>query len=116
MKIGFIGLGNLGRAICSRLSSLGDELIVYNRNKDKIKDSLQHRSSAQEVLSPQSQESGLSQPLTAGAPDQNDSPSDRSYVQLDARLIDQNAHPPRLTYIDDAIKEIADSISKNGRQ
>ena len=38
MKIGFIGLGNLGRAICSRLSSLGDELIVYNRNKDKIKD------------------------------------------------------------------------------
>ena len=38
MKIGFIGLGNLGTAICSRLSSLGDELIVYNRNKDKIKD------------------------------------------------------------------------------
>ena len=38
MKIGFIGLGNLGRAICTRLSSLGDELIVYNRNKDKIKD------------------------------------------------------------------------------
>ena len=37
MKIGFIGLGNLGTAICSRLSSLGDELIVYNRNKDKIK-------------------------------------------------------------------------------
>ena len=36
MKIGFIGLGNLGRAICTRLSSLGDELIVYNRNKDKI--------------------------------------------------------------------------------
>ena len=38
MKIGFIGLGNLGQAICTRLSSLGDELIVYNRNKDKIKD------------------------------------------------------------------------------
>ena len=38
MKIGFIGLGNLGTAICSRLSSLGDELIVYNRNKEKIKD------------------------------------------------------------------------------
>ncbi|PUE64297.1 NAD(P)-dependent oxidoreductase [Arcobacter caeni] len=38
MKIGFIGLGNLGRAICTRLASLGDELIVYNRNKEKIKD------------------------------------------------------------------------------
>lgn len=38
MKIGFIGLGNLGRAICSRLSSLGDELVIYNRNKEKIKD------------------------------------------------------------------------------
>ena len=73
-------------------------------------------SSAQEVVSQQSQESGLSQPLTAGAPAQNDSPSDRSYLQLDARLIDQNAHPPRLTYIDDAIKEIADSISKNGQR
>ena len=33
MKIGFIGLGNLGQAICTRLASLGDELIVYNRNK-----------------------------------------------------------------------------------
>uniref|UniRef100_UPI0040488563 NAD(P)-dependent oxidoreductase n=1 Tax=Aliarcobacter sp. TaxID=2321116 RepID=UPI0040488563 len=42
MKIGFIGLGNLGRAICSRLSSLGDELVIYNRNKEKIKD-LQYR-------------------------------------------------------------------------
>lgn len=38
MKIGFIGLGNLGQAICTRLASLGDELIVYNRNKEKIKD------------------------------------------------------------------------------
>jgi 3-hydroxyisobutyrate dehydrogenase len=38
MKIGFIGLGNLGRAICSRLSSLDDELVIYNRNKEKIKD------------------------------------------------------------------------------
>lgn len=38
MKIGFIGLGNLGRAICTRLSSLDMELIIYNRNKDKIKD------------------------------------------------------------------------------
>jgi 3-hydroxyisobutyrate dehydrogenase len=38
MKIGFIGLGNLGRAICTRLSSLDMELIIYNRNKEKIKD------------------------------------------------------------------------------
>ena len=38
MKIGSIGLGNLGQAICTRLSSLGDELVVYNRNKEKIKD------------------------------------------------------------------------------
>ncbi|QKF65884.1 3-hydroxyisobutyrate dehydrogenase family beta-hydroxyacid dehydrogenase [Arcobacter venerupis] len=38
MKIGFIGLGNLGRAICTRLSSLDIELKVYNRNKEKIKD------------------------------------------------------------------------------
>lgn len=38
MKIGFIGLGNLGQAICKRLSSLDMQLIVYNRNKDKIKD------------------------------------------------------------------------------
>lgn len=38
MKIGFIGLGNLGRAICERLASMDVELIIYNRNKDKIKD------------------------------------------------------------------------------
>jgi 3-hydroxyisobutyrate dehydrogenase len=38
MKIGFIGLGNLGRAITTRLASLDIELIVYNRNKEKIKD------------------------------------------------------------------------------
>ena len=38
MKIGFIGLGNLGQALCIRLSALGDELFVYNRNKEKIKD------------------------------------------------------------------------------
>lgn len=38
MKIGFIGLGNLGRAICERLASVDVELIIYNRNKDKIKD------------------------------------------------------------------------------
>lgn len=38
MAIGFIGLGNLGRAITSRLASLGEELVIYNRNKEKIKD------------------------------------------------------------------------------
>lgn len=40
MAIGFIGLGNLGRAITSRLASLGEELVIYNRNKEKIKDLL----------------------------------------------------------------------------
>ena len=38
MDIGFIGLGNLGRAICKRLSDMEQNLIVYNRNKEKIKD------------------------------------------------------------------------------
>lgn len=38
MATGFIGLGNLGRAITSRLASLGEELVIYNRNKEKIKD------------------------------------------------------------------------------
>lgn len=38
MKIGFIGLGNLGQAICTRLSSQNIELTIYNRNKEKIKD------------------------------------------------------------------------------
>ena len=38
MRIGFIGLGNLGQAICTRLESQNIELTVYNRNKDKIKD------------------------------------------------------------------------------
>ncbi len=38
MKIGFIGLGNLGQAICERLASVDVELIIYNRNKEKIKD------------------------------------------------------------------------------
>jgi 3-hydroxyisobutyrate dehydrogenase len=38
MSIGFIGLGNLGKAIASRLSDVGEELIVYNRNAEKIKD------------------------------------------------------------------------------
>ncbi|WP_428024143.1 NAD(P)-dependent oxidoreductase [Arcobacter sp.] len=38
MSIGFIGLGNLGQAIATRLSDVGEELIVYNRNIEKIKD------------------------------------------------------------------------------
>lgn len=38
MAIGFIGLGNLGRAITTRLNEMGEELIIYNRNIEKIKD------------------------------------------------------------------------------
>ena len=38
MAIGFIGLGNLGRAITTRLSSLGEELVIFNRDKKKIED------------------------------------------------------------------------------
>lgn len=38
MAIGFIGLGNLGTAICTRLSSMNEEVIVYNRTKSKVKD------------------------------------------------------------------------------
>ena len=36
--IGFIGLGNLGRAIASRLTEVGEELIIYNRTKSKVED------------------------------------------------------------------------------
>lgn len=36
--IGFIGLGNLGRAIASRLTQVGEELIIYNRTKSKVED------------------------------------------------------------------------------
>ena len=35
MKIGFIGLGNLGKAMAQRLISEGTELIVWNRTKEK---------------------------------------------------------------------------------
>ena len=35
MKIGFIGLGSLGRAIAERLLSQGVDLIVWNRTKEK---------------------------------------------------------------------------------
>lgn len=37
MPIGFIGLGNLGQAICKRLSDVGEKLVVYNRNIEKIR-------------------------------------------------------------------------------
>ena len=37
MAIGFIGLGNLGTAITTRLSQLGETLVVYNRNIEKIR-------------------------------------------------------------------------------
>ena len=36
MSIGFIGLGNLGSAICKRLTDVGEEVIVYNRTKSKV--------------------------------------------------------------------------------
>ncbi|MEN8717809.1 MAG: NAD(P)-dependent oxidoreductase [Sulfurovum sp.] len=36
MSIGFIGLGNLGKAIATRLSEMGENLVVYNRTKSKV--------------------------------------------------------------------------------
>jgi 3-hydroxyisobutyrate dehydrogenase len=36
MAIGFIGLGNLGKAIAQRLISEGEELLVWNRGKEKL--------------------------------------------------------------------------------
>ena len=36
MAIGFIGLGNLGQAIATRLTQMGEELVVYNRTKSKV--------------------------------------------------------------------------------
>ena len=38
MKAGFIGLGNLGRAISGRLMEKGVELTVYNRTREKAED------------------------------------------------------------------------------
>lgn len=38
MSIGFIGLGNLGQAIATRLTNMDAKPIVYNRTKEKIKD------------------------------------------------------------------------------
>ncbi len=36
MRVGFIGLGHLGRAIAKRLIEQGVELIVWNRTRDKV--------------------------------------------------------------------------------
>lgn len=36
MAIGFIGLGNLGQAIGTRLTQTGEELVIYNRTKSKV--------------------------------------------------------------------------------
>lgn len=38
MAIGFIGLGNLGRAITKRLTDMNEEIIIYNRTKEKVED------------------------------------------------------------------------------
>lgn len=37
-------------------------------------------------------------------------------VLLDARLIEQNSHPPRQIHTEEAIKELADSIRKDGQR
>ena len=36
MSVGFIGLGNLGKAIATRLTEMGENLVVYNRTKSKV--------------------------------------------------------------------------------
>lgn len=38
MKVGFIGLGNLGKAIAKRLMEQGVELVIWNRSKEKALD------------------------------------------------------------------------------
>ena len=38
MSIGFIGLGNLGTAISTRLKQMGEEVLTYNRTKQKAID------------------------------------------------------------------------------
>ena len=51
MAIGFIGLGNLGTAITTRLSQLGETLVVYNRNIEKIRNlGYEIASSPKEIL------------------------------------------------------------------
>lgn len=36
MSLGFIGLGNLGTAVAKRLTDMNEEIIVYNRTKEKV--------------------------------------------------------------------------------
>src|SRR5215471_4445457 len=38
MKVGFIGLGRMGRAMARRLLDGGHELAVYNRTPDKVRE------------------------------------------------------------------------------
>ncbi len=38
MRQGYIGLGNLGKAMARRLISQGVDLVVWNRTKDKASD------------------------------------------------------------------------------
>lgn len=38
MKIGFIGLGRMGRAIAGRINAAGLDLVVYNRSTEKTKE------------------------------------------------------------------------------
>ncbi|MFN3947439.1 MAG: NAD(P)-binding domain-containing protein, partial [Aquificaceae bacterium] len=35
MKVGFIGLGHLGKTIAKRLMQMGVELVIWNRTKEK---------------------------------------------------------------------------------
>jgi 3-hydroxyisobutyrate dehydrogenase len=50
MKIGFIGLGNLGKEIAKRILQAGFELLVWNRTPDKAKDlNCEIASSPQEI-------------------------------------------------------------------
>jgi 3-hydroxyisobutyrate dehydrogenase len=52
MKIGFIGLGHLGKAIARRLISEGTELVVWNRTREKAVDlSVKIAESPSEILS-----------------------------------------------------------------
>lgn len=37
MKVGFIGLGNMGLPMAERLMEMGYELVVYNRTKERAK-------------------------------------------------------------------------------
>ena len=36
MRIGFIGLGNMGSAMAANLLAAGHEVLVYNRYRDRV--------------------------------------------------------------------------------